>query len=145
MEKNIETVRKNAIIEICSWGGLGPTPGSSSTIITNDKKIYHYHEYYRNSQILIDNNIPLVSLSEGVLISDQDYAQVIAFIEQEIVGKTFTSHHIFDAGFTVRGTYQNQKYNIVNDIDFENKTGLYNKAQELFKNIEGKIKNEKSK
>ncbi len=145
MEKNIESIRKNAIIEIRSWGGLGPTPGCSSTIITNDKKLYYYHEYYRNSQILIDNNIPQVSLSEGILISDKDYAQVITFIEQEIVGKTFTSHHVFDASFTVRGTYKNNKYNIVNDIDYENKKGLYNKAQELFENIERNINNEKNK
>ncbi len=145
MEKSIDIIRKNAIIEISSWGGLGPTPGCSSTIITNNKKLYYYHEYYRNSQILIDNNIPLVSLSESISISDKDYAKVITFIEQEIVGRTFSSHNIFDASFIVRVTYKNKKYNIVNNIDYETGEGIYNKVQELFKNIEGNIYNETNK
>ena len=65
--------------------------------------------------------------------------QVKKFIEEEIVGKTFEFHRIFDAGYNVRGTYKEKTFNIPNNIGYGEEPGLYNKADNLIKSLKGGI------
>ena len=58
MQEKLESLRLDKFLEISSWAGLSPTPGSHGIIITKDKKLYYYHKYYRISEKLKDKVKP---------------------------------------------------------------------------------------
>ena len=94
--------------------------------------------YRLKTPFLERNNIPLEYISEGKLLTNEEYKKVLNFIEKEIVGKTFTSQHIFDASFNVSGNYNNHTFNIHNNVGFiNNEEGLYDKAKKLIETIKG--------
>ena len=121
MKEKLELLRKNLLVELSSWAGLSPTPGTSGTIITTDHKIYYYHSY----RILKDNTID-ESLSEGILINDEDYQKIEKYIEDHL-NKDFEYIKIFDAGFTIR----TKNKVITNHIE------EYNELKKLIMTIEG--------
>lgn len=136
MQEKLKDLQSNSLLEVSSWWGLH-NPGKSGIIITQDKKIYYYNFYHRMTSFLEKNNIPLESITKGKTITEKEYEKVIKFIEEEIVGKTFTQERIFDVGYTVRGNYKGQPYNIYNNIGYGKELGLYNKAKELIDTIKG--------
>ncbi|MGN1370804.1 MAG: hypothetical protein ACI4XM_00780 [Candidatus Coprovivens sp.] len=136
MQEKIEKLKETSILEISNWWGLH-NPGKSGTIISQDKKIYHYTIYYRETPFLKEHNIPLESLSKGRKITEKEYNKIIEFIEKNIIDKEFTSNSIFDAGWNVKGHYNNHEFNIPNNIGFNNEKGLYDITKELLDTIKG--------
>ena len=136
MQEKLKDLQSNSLLEVSSWWGLH-NPGKSGIIITQDKKIYYYNFYHIMTPFLEKNNIPLESITEVKTITEKEYEKVIKFIEEEIIGKTFTSKRIFDAGYTVKCNYKGQPYNIYNDIEYGDEKGLYNRAKELINTIKG--------
>ena len=98
-----------------------------------------YNDPYTYTKLFLErNNIPLEYISEGKLLTNEEYKKVLNFIEKEIVGKTFTSQSIFDASFNVSGNYNNHTFNIHNNVGFtNNEEGLYDKAKKIIETIKG--------
>lgn len=137
MQEKLNSLKEISILEISNWWGLH-NPGSSGTIITQDKKIYHYTIYHHETNFLEENNIPLESISKGKNLTEEEYERVIKFIEDNIVDKTFTFKRVFDAGMSVRGHYNGQSFNIHNDKGFgEDEKGLYDITKEFLDTIKG--------
>ncbi len=136
MKEKLKKLQENSLLEVSNWWGLR-NPGTSGTIITQDKMLYHYTIYYRESSFLTDNNIPLESLSKGRKITEEEYSKVIEFIENNIVGKNIEPHRIFDAGFYVRGHFNNKPFNIVNDKGYKENPGIYDITKEFINTIKG--------
>lgn len=132
MQEKLKELKETSILEISNWWGLH-NPGTSGTIISQDRKIYHYTIYYQESNFLKEHNIPLESLSEGRKISEVEYEKVIKFIEDNIADKTFTSESIFDASWNVRGHYNGNYFNIPNN------KGVFDITKELLDTIKGEI------
>lgn len=136
MQEKLKKLKENSLLEISNWWGLG-NAGSSGTIISEDKKIYHYTIYYRETGFLKEHNIPLESISEGRTITKEEYERIIKFIEDNIIDKTFTSDRIFDAGWNVCGHYNGYQFNIPNNKGFGEDKGLYDITKELLNTIKG--------
>ena len=136
MQEKLNSLKETSILEISNWWGLH-NPGTSGTIISQDKKIYHYTIYHRETNFLKENNIPLESISKGRNLTEEEYERVIKFIEENIVGKTFTSQRIFDASWNVRGHYKGQSFNIHNNKGFGEEKGLYDITKDFLNTIKG--------
>lgn len=136
MQEKLNSLKETSILEISNWWGLH-NPGTSGTIISKDKKIYHYTIYYRETNFLKENNIPLETISEGRTLTEEEYKSVINFIEENIIGKTFSSQRIFDAGWNVHCNYKNQVFNIHNNKGFNEEKGLYDITKEFLSTIKG--------
>lgn len=128
MKEKLNNIKNNSLLEIENWWGLHE-PGKKGIIITQDKKIYNYHWYYKTSPILEENNIPLEFISEGIPMTEEQYQKVIEFIEKEICNKDFPFQKIFDAGWKVSGHYKEKTFNFTNNRE------IYNKTEELIKRI----------
>ena len=102
-EEKLLELRNNLFLEITSSSGLAYTPGTSTTIITKDKKIYYYHKYYRIPEKLKDELIP-EDITEGKLITDELYNELDNYIKTIILNldEPLKPHIIFDASFSVR-------------------------------------------
>ena len=121
MEKEtIEEIRNNMLIEISSWGGLGRTPGTISTIITNDKKIYYYRKYF-----LLKSRENKEELLGGSKISDESFNTIKTYIDEHYINKIFEPIRIFDASYTVRGP----GFCVTNHLD------EYNRIKELINKV----------
>ena len=119
-KEELEEIRNNMLIEVYSWGGLGITPGSSSTIITNDKKIYFY-----SREFILKNNENKEELSGGKELSDKSFNLIKTYIEENYINKNFEIINVRDSGCTVRGP----GFCIVNHFD------EYRKIKELINTI----------
>jgi hypothetical protein len=128
MQEKLEELRKNTFVELSSWGGLGPMPGNSGTIITNDNKIYYYHDYFR-VPVDMEDRITKQEISEGKEVDQETINKLKEYIEKNLVGKEFPDQRIFDASFHVTINYNNQK------IEIHNYTEIYS---DLYKIIEKK-------
>lgn len=136
MQEKLKDLKNNTLLGISNWWGLH-NPGTSGILVTTDKVLYKYTLYYRETKFLRENKIPLEYISEGIKLTEQEYQMIIEFIENEIIGKTFESASIFDASWTVFGKYKEYHFNIVNNIDFSKKTGLYDRTKELLDKLKG--------
>ena len=136
MQEKLTSLRNDSLLEISNWWGHH-NPGRSGTIISRDKKIYHYTIYYRETSFLTDNNIPLESLSKGHKLTEEEYQKIIKFIEDNIVGKKFESKRIFDAGWQVSGHYNGYSFNIPNCKGFGEEECLYDNTKKLLNTIKG--------
>ena len=132
MQKELESIRKKSIIEVCSWGGLSLTPGSSGFIITKDYQIYYYHKYHHVPEYLKDE-ISLEYLSKPKQIDNKTITKLNNYIE-ELLNNTYEERLIMDATFHIYINYNKQKLTINNYPELNNK---------IRKIIERGIKNEK--
>ena len=130
MQEKLEKLRQNKFLEISSWAGLSPTPGSHGIIITKDKKIYYYHKYHRIPDSLKDK-IKLEEISEGRLIDEDIYLKLVNYLEEKIIGKDFENINTRDAGVNISGTLNNNSFNIYNHFDIYNdlKRIIYSKEK----------------
>lgn len=128
MQEKLDNLKSRSLLEIANWWGLHE-PGKRGIIITQDKKLYQYHWYYRTSPLLEEHKIPQEYISEGIPITEDQYQKVIEFIEKEICNKDFPFAKIFDAGWRVSGHYKEKMFNIANNKE------IYDKAEELIKKI----------
>lgn len=118
-------IRKNAIIEVSNWGGLGKYAGSDGIIVTNDKSIYVYQIYYNfvKSKELDKNSIDKQDLTE------EEFSKIIKFIDDEIANKELESTMMCDAGYKVKINYKG----IIKEI--KNNSEIYTKAKEIINSL----------
>ena len=118
MQEKLEKLRLNKFLEIRSWAGLSPMPGTTGIIITNDKKIYYYHKYHHIPENLKDK-IKLEDISEGRIIDEDIYLKLVNYFEEKVIGKDFENINTRDAGVNISGTLNNNSFNI-NNLDIYN-------------------------
>ena len=130
MQEKLEKLRLNKFLEIRSWAGLSPMPGTTGIIITNDKKIYYYHKYHHIPENLKDK-IKLEEISKGRLIDEDIYLNLVNYLEEKIIGKDFENINTRDAGVNISGTLNNNSFNIYNHFDIYNdlKRIIYSKEK----------------
>lgn len=124
----------NILLQVSSWWGLH-NPGSTSLSVTTDKELIYQHSYYRLSKELEELGVPATKNTVIKKLNDDEFNSVIDFIENNIVGKEYVSQRIFDAGYDVYVIYKGKEYKIYNNIDWQNKTGLYNITKEFMDNL----------
>lgn len=136
MKEKLKELEKNMLIELSSWGGLGPFAGISKVIITYDKKIYYYKKYFHlPEQIMKQNDLKPETLSEGNLLSNDQYNIIVNFIEKEIVNKIFEPVMLFDAGYDVYVNYPDCQSRIINSISGTDDKCIYDNAYKLLREI----------
>lgn len=125
-----EKLRLNKFLEIRSWAGLSPMPGTTGIIITNDKKIYYYHKYHHIPENLKDK-IKLEDISEGRIIDEDIYLKLVNYFEEKVIGKDFENINTRDAGVSISGNINNNRFNINNHFDIYNdlKRIIYSKEK----------------
>ena len=119
MQEKLESLRLDKILEISSWAGLSPMPGTEGIIITKDKTLYYYHKYHHVPENLKDK-ISLEGISEGKTIDDNIYSKLVNYLEENIIGKEFDNINIRDARVSISGTLNNNSFNINNHFDVYN-------------------------
>lgn len=141
MKKDLEALREKALLDIYSWGGLGPTPGYSGTIITIDRKLYTYHEYRHIPEELKKKGVQDSALNYIKTITKTDCKEIENFIKKKLLNKKHKVINIHDASFHIEGS-NNGKYFKLSNISDENGNLLYFNANKLVSKIKGEIKNE---
>ena len=119
MQEKLEKLRLDKFLELSSWAGLSPMPGTTGIIITKDKKIYYYHKYHHVPENLKDK-IKLEDISEGRVIDEDIYLKLVNYLEEKVIGKEFEYIRIMDAGVKISGTLNNNSFNINNHFDIYN-------------------------
>lgn len=128
MNEKLDSLRKNALLELSAWGGLGPMPGTSGVIITTDKKLYYYHNYFMVPKSL-EEKVSKEGITDGEEIPEELYQEIISYINN-IKDKEYGVVRMYDAGYNIKG----KDFNIVNQYE------IYHELSEL---IRGGMKNEK--
>ena len=118
MQEKLESLRLDKILEISSWAGLSPMPGTEGIIITKDKTLYYYHKYHHVPENLKDK-ITLEGISEGKIIDNDIYSKLVNYLEENVIGKEIENVITRDAGFRVSGAINNNSFNI-NNLDIYN-------------------------
>ena len=118
MQEKLKSLRLDKFLELSSWAGLSPMPGTTGIIITKDKTIYYYHKYHHVPDNLKDK-ISLEEISEGKIIDNDIYSKLVNYLEENVIGKEFENIFTRDAGFRVSGTINNNSFNI-NNLDIYN-------------------------
>lgn len=130
MQEKLEKLRLNKFLEIRSWAGLSPMPGTTGIIITKDKKIYYYHKYHHVPENLKDKT-KLEDISEGRIIDEDIYLKLVNYLEEKVIGKDFENINTRDAGVSISGNINNNRFNINNHFDIYNdlKRIIYSKEK----------------
>lgn len=119
MQEKLEKLRLDKILEISSWAGLSPMPGTTGIIITKDKTLYYYHKYHHVPDNLKDE-ISLEEISEGKTIDDDIYSKLVNYLEENVIGKEFENIFTRDGGVRISGNLNNNSFNINNHFDIYN-------------------------
>lgn len=114
MEENLNEIRNNALIEIKSWNGF-KIPFNESLIVTNNKEVFKYYKYKRESKFLIENNIKMEDLYLVKKISDDNFKKITKYIEEKLVGKDFETVLVRDYGSTININYLDSVISIKNN------------------------------
>ena len=130
MQEKLESLRLDKFLEISSWAGLSPMPGTEGIIITKDKTIYYYHKYHHVPDSLKDK-IKLEEISEGRLIDEDIYLNLVNYLEEKVIRKDFENINTRDAGVSISGNINNNSFNINNHFDIYNdlKRIIYSKEK----------------
>lgn len=134
MKEKLKKIEENSLIGISSSWGLGYPPGMIEEIITQDGKLYYYHNYLYLTALMKEKNISEELLVEVKELTKEEMIEVNNFIKKEIVGKSFDDVKVYDTTNTVSGYYDKQYFCIENDIS---ENGIQKKAEKLFKKIKG--------
>ena len=119
MQEKLKSLRLDKFLELSSWAGLSPMPGTTGIIITKDKKIYYYHKYHHVPDNLKDK-ISLEEISDGRIIDEDVYLKLVNYLEENIIGRDFENIRIMDAGVRISGSLNNNSFNINNHFDIYN-------------------------
>ena len=122
-DKKLDEIRKDAIIQVRHWGGLGKNAGHGGMIVTNDKSIYTYQHYRNPIEGKKANSIDKKDLTE------EEFSKITKFIEDEIANKELESVMMLDGGSTVEINYKG----ITKEI--ENNREIYAKAEEIMNTL----------
>ena len=118
MQEKLESLRLDKILEISSWAGLSPMPGTEGIIITKDKTLYYYHKYHHVPENLKDK-ISLEGISEGKIIDNDIYSKLVNYLEENVIGKEIENVITRDGGVKVSGNLNNNNFN-TNNLDIYN-------------------------
>ena len=118
MQEKLEELRLNKFLEISSWAGLSPMPGTEGIIITKDKTLYYYHKYHHVPENLKDK-ISLEGISEGKIIDNDIYSKLVNYLEENVIGKEIENVITRDGGVKVSGNLNNNNFN-TNNLDIYN-------------------------
>ena len=114
MEENLNEIRNNALIEIKSWNGF-KIPFNESLIVTNNKEVFRYYKYKRESKFLTENNIKMEDLYLVKKLSDDNFKKITKYIEEKIIGKSFEFVLVRDHGSTININYLDSVISIKNN------------------------------
>ena len=114
MEENLNEIRNNALIEIKSWNGF-KIPFNESLIVTNNKEVFRYYKYKRESKFLTENNIKMEDLYLVKKLSDDNFKKITKYIEEKIIGKSFEFVLVRDHGSTINVNYLDNVISIKNN------------------------------
>ena len=114
MEKKLNQIRNDALIEIKSWNGF-KIPFNESIIITNNKEVFRYYKYKRESKFLTENNIKMEDLYLVKKLSDDNFKKITKYIEEKIIGKSFEFVLVRDHGSTINVNYLDSVISIKNN------------------------------
>ena len=114
MEGKLNEIRNDTLIEIKSWNGF-KIPFNESIIITNNKEVFRYYKYKRESKYLIDNNIKMEDLYLVKKLSDDNFKKITKYIEEKIIGKSFEFVLVRDHGSTINVNYLDSVISIKNN------------------------------
>lgn len=114
MEENLNEIRNNALIEIKSWNGF-KIPFNESIIITNNKEVFRYYKYKRESKFLTENNIKMEDLYLVKKLNDDNFKKITKYIEEKIIGKSFEFVLVRDHGSTINVNYLDSVISIKNN------------------------------
>lgn len=127
--KRLDEIRKNVVIQVSNWGGLGKNAGYGGVIVTDDKCIYTY-KYYFN---FTESEGKKANFIDKKDLTEEEFSKIAKFIEDEIANKEFEDIMMFDAGFKVEINYKGITKKIKNDRE------IYAKAKEIINTILEKI------
>ena len=114
MEENLNEIRNDTLIEIKSWNGF-KIPFNESIIITNNKEVFRYYKYKRESKFLTENNIKMEDLYLVKKLSDDNFKKITKYIEEKIIGKSFEFVLVRDHGSTINVNYLDSVISIKNN------------------------------
>ena len=114
MEEKLNEIRNDTLIEIKSWNGFKIT-FNESLIVTNNKEVFRYYKYKRESKYLIDNNIKMEDLYLVKKLSDDNFKKITKYIEEKIIGKSFEFVLVRDHGSTLNVNYLDSVISIKNN------------------------------
>ena len=114
MEEKLNEIRNDTLIEIKSWNGF-KIPFNESIIITNNKEVFRYYKYKRESKFLTENNIKMEDLYLVKKLSDDNYKKITKYIEEKIIGKSFEFVLVRDHGSTINVNYLDSVISIKNN------------------------------
>ena len=114
MKEKLNEIRNNALIEIKSWNGF-KIPFNESLIVTNNKEVFRYYKYKRESKFLTENNIKMEDLYLVKKLSDDNFKKITKYIEEKIIGKSFEFVLVRDHGSTINVNYLDNVISIKNN------------------------------
>lgn len=114
MEGKLNEIRNDTLIEIKSWNGF-KIPFNESIIITNNKEVFRYYKYKRESKFLTENNIKMEDLYLVKKLSDDNFKKITKYIEEKIIGKSFEFVLVRDHGSTINVNYLDNVISIKNN------------------------------
>ena len=114
MEGKLNEIRNDTLIEIKSWNGF-KIPFNESIIITNNKEVFRYYKYKRESKFLTENNIKMEDLYLVKKLSDDNFKKITKYIEEKIIGKSFEFVLVRDHGSTINVNYLDSVIRIKNN------------------------------
>lgn len=114
MEEKLNEIRNDTLIEIKSWNGF-KIPFNESIIITNNKEVFRYYKYKRESKFLTENNIKIEDLYLVKKLSDDNFKKITKYIEEKIIGKSFEFVLVRDHGSTINVNYLDNVISIKNN------------------------------
>ena len=114
MEEKLNEIRNDTLIEIKSWNGF-KIPFNESLIVTNNKEVFRYYKYKRESKFLTENNIKMEDLYLVKKLSDDNFKKITKYIEEKIIGKSFEFVLVRDHGSTINVNYLDSVISIKNN------------------------------
>ncbi len=114
MEEKLNEIRNDTLIEIKSCNGF-KIPFNESIIITNNKEVFRYYKYKRESKFLTENNIKMEDLYLVKKLSDDNFKKITKYTEEKIIGKSFEFVLFRDHGSTINVNYLDSVISIKNN------------------------------
>ncbi|MBO5138272.1 MAG: hypothetical protein J6B89_01360 [Bacilli bacterium] len=132
--RQIETVKRNYLLEINSWTTIGALANKSGTIITNDKRVYNYTLFYNEEKASKENAHSY--FEEVYELNPNQYQTFINFINEEnLINQPYEKTDLQQAGFNIYININNNEKIIENCISFDpNNPKIYDKLLLLIRN-----------
>ncbi len=125
MEEKLNLLKSNAFITLFRWNEIGNNAGSFYTIVCNDGNAYYYHNYTHETAALRENNISKEGFSEPIPMGNERINALVAFINENIIGKEFSNEDREGSLYSVTINYNGNVCFIKNDLN------VYYKMKEI--------------